>query len=89
MPWGSTPDATLLQVPTLPARLQDLQAVLHALLQQTPCAQKPLTHSVPTLQVAPGGLRPQLLIMPFMPQMLGVMQSAVTVQALKHFVALQ
>lgn len=88
-PCGSTPVATFEQLPTVPARLQDLQAVLQAPLQQTPWAQKVLAHSLPPEQAAPFGFRPQLLIIPFIPQMLGVMQSALVVQAPKHLVALQ
>jgi hypothetical protein len=42
MPCGSAPLATLLQMPFVVGRLQAWQAVLHALLQQTPCAQNVL-----------------------------------------------
>jgi hypothetical protein len=63
--------------------------VLHALLQQTPWAQNMLAHSGPAEQAAPSGLRPQLLIIPFMPQMFGETHWALVVQDPKHFVALQ
>ena len=62
---------TLEQVPAVPARLQARQAVLQALLQQTPCEQKLLVHSDAAEHAAPKGLRPQLLTIPFMPQMAG------------------
>jgi hypothetical protein len=90
MPCGSGPVATLVQVPLLLARLQAWQGKLQALLQHTPWAQVDVVHSVPTEQEAPGGFRPQLLIMPFMPQMLGGMHSTpVALQAVKHLLALQ
>lgn len=89
LPCGSTPPLILVQLPVVPARLQAWQALLQELLQQTPWAQNPLAHSVAAEQAPPLGFRPQLLIIPFMPQMLGVMQSALVVQALKHLVALQ
>ena len=60
-PPGSTPLATLEQLPTVPARLHARQAAVQALLQQTPCAQKVLAHSVPAEQVAPFGFKPQEL----------------------------
>ena len=41
----SAPDCTGEQVPRVAARLQDWQAPVQALLQQTPCAQKLLPHS--------------------------------------------
>jgi hypothetical protein len=89
LPCGSTPPATLVQLPVVPARLQAWHALLHELLQQTPWAQKPLAHSIPAEQAPPFGFRPQLLIIPFIPQMFGAMQSALVVQAAKHLVALQ
>lgn len=42
---GSAPDVTLLQVPTLPARLHDLHAPVQVLLQQTVSTQFPLVQS--------------------------------------------
>lgn len=89
LPCGSTPPATLVQLPVVPERLQAWQALLQELLQQTPWAQNPLAHSVAAEQAPPFGFRPQLLITPFIPQMLGGMQLLLVVQALKHLVALQ
>jgi hypothetical protein len=79
---------TLAQVPTVPARLHARQAVLQALLQQTPCEQKLLAHSAAAEQAAPGGLRPQLLTMPFIPQVAGARHCVLAVQAVKHRLAL-
>ena len=89
LPWGSVPLATLVQLPTVPGRLQAWQAFPHALLQQTPCAQNELPHSLFAEQAAPGGLGPHELMLPFIPQLFGEMQSPVLVQAEKHLVALQ
>jgi hypothetical protein len=86
---GSAPLLTLLQFPVVPARLQAWQAVLQALLQQTPCAQKLLAHSVAAEQTAPNAFNPQLLIIPFMPQMFGEMHCALVVHEPKHLLALQ
>jgi hypothetical protein len=44
---------TFVQVPTVPARLHDLQVVSHALLQQTVSAQNPLLQSIAAAHVAP------------------------------------
>ena len=44
---------TGLQVPASPVRLQARQAVVQALLQQTPSAQKPLVHSPAAAQTCP------------------------------------
>jgi hypothetical protein len=43
------------------AKLQDWQVPVHALLQQTPCAQMLLSHSSPTLQFWPFGFFPHEL----------------------------
>ena len=45
---------TLLQVPTVPARLHRLQAPAHAVLQHTPSTQLPAAHSLAPAQTAPG-----------------------------------
>jgi hypothetical protein len=46
--------ATGLQVPALPARLQESQVPpVHAVLQHTPSAQLPLVHWVPSEHVPP------------------------------------
>jgi hypothetical protein len=59
LPWGSGALSTGLQVPAVAARLQAMHASVHALLQHTPCAQKPDLHSALSLQSVPFGLRPQ------------------------------
>jgi hypothetical protein len=41
------------QVPTLPTTSQASSGPVHAVSQQTPCAQKPLAHSEAALQVSP------------------------------------
>ena len=46
-------------MPALPASAHDTHEPVQAVLQQAPCAQVPLTHSVPSPQMAPSGLRPQ------------------------------
>jgi hypothetical protein len=51
--------ATAMHKPGAAGRLQDMHAPAHAFSQQTPWAQKPDLHSVPTLQFAPLGLKPQ------------------------------
>jgi hypothetical protein len=60
MPCGSGAlSATAVHVPAAAVRLQAMQASVQALSQHTPWAQKPDRQSVPTLQFAPRGLRPQ------------------------------
>jgi hypothetical protein len=86
---GSAPLLTKVQVPVLPARLQAWQKLLQELLQHTPSAQKLLRHSLAAEQDAPGGFRPQLLMTPFIPQVLGAMHIALLVHEPKHWVALQ
>jgi len=44
----------------VPVSAHDRQFPVHAVLQQTPWAQKPLLHSLPAPHAAPSGLRPQL-----------------------------
>jgi hypothetical protein len=80
-PRGSTPAGTLLHVPALPDSAHDLQAPAQSVLQQTPWAQNPDWHSVPTPHVAPGGLRPQLPAL----QVAGAAQSASTEQVVRHW----
>ena len=72
----------------VPGRLHAWQAVLQALLQQTPWAQWPVVHSLSAEQGWGGGLRPQLLIIPFMPQTLGLWHWAFVEQAPKQLVEL-
>jgi hypothetical protein len=56
---GSVPPAgTGVQVPAVAARAHERQRPVQSVLQQTPCAQKPLAHSLPSAHVAPGDLRP-------------------------------
>jgi hypothetical protein len=50
---------TFVQVPFVPASAQDLQASLHGVEQQTPCAQTFEAHSALSEQVAPGSFLPQ------------------------------
>jgi hypothetical protein len=57
-----------------------LQVPWQAVLQQTPCSQKPELHCEAIVQEAPGGSLPQLLFM----QMLGVAQSALVAQSMRH-----
>ena len=57
---GSCPAGTVEQVPPVPVSAHDMQLSAHAVRQQTPCAQKPLLHSLPAVHEAPSGLRPQL-----------------------------
>jgi hypothetical protein len=58
-PAGSAPPAAIgVQVPALPASPHDTHDPVQAVLQQAPCAHMPLTHSVPSPQIAPSGLRP-------------------------------
>jgi hypothetical protein len=59
-PAGSAPPAAIgVHMPALPASAHDTHEPVQAVLQQAPCAQVPLTHSVPSPQMAPSGLRPQ------------------------------
>jgi hypothetical protein len=55
--------ATLVHTPIEPASAQDLQAVLHAVVQHTPCAQMPDPHSEPSEQKAPIGFTPQVRLL--------------------------
>ncbi|MEP6654344.1 MAG: hypothetical protein ABJA82_13360 [Myxococcales bacterium] len=74
----------------MPLALAQLwQAPPQLLLQQTPSTQKLLEHSAAAEHLAPSGLRPQLLMSPFMPQVLGATHCALDVQALKQRSALQ
>ena len=59
VPVGSTPfTGTGPQVPAEVATAHDTHVPAHAVRQQTPCAQMPVVHSVPSPHVAPGDLRP-------------------------------
>jgi len=68
------------QVPTVPVSAQDWQVPPQAVMQQTPCAQKPDRHSPPTPQATPTAFLAQLPPM----QVNGATQSASTVQVFLH-----
>ena len=56
---SEAPAGTLVQVPSLPASAHEAQLAVQAVAQQTPWAQMPLPHSLPSpLQLAPFGLKP-------------------------------
>ena len=77
---GSWPAAMLVQVPGEPASAHDLQVAVHAVKQQTPCAQMPLAQTVPAAHVAPLGRFVQTPLM----QMFGDTQSASAVQFVRQ-----
>jgi hypothetical protein len=60
---------------------------VQALLQQIPCAQKPLPHSAAAEHVAPPVLGPHEFML--LQLLVGVLHWALVVQALKHAVPLQ
>jgi hypothetical protein len=64
--------------------LQAWQAVLQALLQQTPCAHWPLAHWFAFEQGWPVAFLPQELATPPMPQVLGETHCVSLVQAVKQ-----
>lgn len=78
---GSWPAGTLVHMPALPDSAHDLHVPAHAAEQQTPCAQMPELHSVPSPHVPPSGFFPQLPIT----QVLGVTQSESMVQVVRHW----
>jgi hypothetical protein len=82
---GSWPAGTVEQVPPVPVRAHDRQVPVQAVLQQTPCAQKPLLHSVPPAHAAPSGLSPQLDAVQTFP----LVQSALVVQVASQLPAVQ
>jgi hypothetical protein len=53
---------------------------VHALAQQTPCAQKPELHSAPAPHVAPIGFLPQLMLL----QLFGDVQSVLDEQLVRQ-----
>ncbi len=86
MPAGSlAPLATVVQVPSEPESPHDMQLPLQALSQQTPWAQKPDLHWLPTEQAPPLLASPQEL----MAQRFGVRHWVSALQAMKHRVPLQ
>jgi hypothetical protein len=74
------PLGTGVQVPGDVASAHDRHVPVQAVLQQTPCAQKPLAHSVPSPQTEPGALSPQEPAV----QTAGVWQSASAAQLALH-----
>lgn len=81
---GSCPAGTVEQVPPVPVSAHDMQFPAHAVRQQTPCAQNPPLHSLPAVQAAPSGLRPQLDAVQTLPDV----QSAPVVQLARQLVPL-
>ena len=80
-PAGSrSPAATGTQLPALPMTAHDMQVPAQAVLQQAPCAQIPLAHSLPAPQTAPSFFRPQ----DPPPQTAGGAQSASAVHVALH-----
>ena len=75
---GVWPAGTGEQVPALLVSAQDMQVPVQALLQQTPCAQKPDWQAAAAEQGAPGGSFPQLPLV----QELGATQSLLVVQVI-------
>jgi hypothetical protein len=75
---GVWPAGTGEQVPALLVSAHDIQFPVQALLQQTPCAQKPEPQAAAVVQGAPGGSFPQLLLV----QELGATQSALVEQVI-------
>ncbi len=74
--FGAWPLGTGVQVPGVPVSAQDMQVPVQAVLQQTPCAQKPDWQAVPAVQAEPGGSLPQLLLV----QEFGETQSVLVLQ---------
>ena len=57
LPWGASPDVSVVQVPSLPFTSHAWHWPLQALSQQTPSVQWPLTHWLSVVQaLLPGGL---------------------------------
>jgi hypothetical protein len=85
-PAGSAlPAATLVQAPVVPDSAHDLHEAVQALLQQTPCAQKPLWHSTAVEQEAPFSFLPQELVL----HTLGVKHWELVVHTVKQVLPLQ
>jgi len=83
---SAVPVGMLVQVPSVPVRLQATHAPVQAVWQQIPWLQNnPLAHSPMAEQVAPAGLGPhELLRQEFSP-----LHCVVSVQLVKHLVPLQ
>jgi hypothetical protein len=80
---SSSPGGTGEQVPTDPVTAQLWQVPVQALSQQTPSAQKLVTHSEPWVQGAPTAFLPQRLLR----QVLPVVHWVLSVQELKQSAA--
>jgi hypothetical protein len=75
------PMGTALHLPTLPEFAHDWQAPVQAMSQQKPCAQIPVTHSVPSPHDWPLALSPQSPVVPL--HTFGAVQSAAVVAAVQ------
>lgn len=84
IPCGSELAVTATQVPAFPAMLQAWQAVLQALLQQTPCTHWPLKHWPAFAQGCPSAFFPHELATPAMPQVFGATHCVSLVHAVKQ-----
>jgi hypothetical protein len=78
---GSWPAGTFVQAPALPATAHERHSPVQAVPQHTPCWQKPEAHSEPAVQVAAGGLRPQLELVQTLPAVQSALVPQVTRQA--------
>jgi hypothetical protein len=70
----------LVHVPRLPTTAQDRQVPVHTVAQQTPCWQNPELQSLSLPHVAPGGARPQLLLVHTLPGL----QSELVLHVVRH-----
>jgi hypothetical protein len=68
-------------MPALPVSAHDRHVPVHAIEQQTPCAQMPELHSAPSPHVPPSGFLPQLPIT----HVFGATQSESMVQVVRHW----
>ena len=83
---GSVPPAeTAVQVPALPVSAHDMHVAPQAVAQQTPCAQIPVLHSLPSAQAAPVDFSPHEPSM----QTAGAAQSAFEMHVALHAAAPQ
>lgn len=71
---------TSVHVPAVPARLHDRQLPVQAEMQQAPCSQNPLPHSVAAAQAAPFGFFEQVVPL----QTFGETQSEVVAQVVRQ-----
>ena len=80
---GSVPEGTNLHVPRLPASAHDWQVPVHAVRQQKPWLQFPLTHSAAEPQAVPEGFLPQAPPL----HVFGLTQSALEPHVARHALA--